>query len=136
MADDTKYPRDFLYVPKNFGSDLEARWRDDSAPKEIGALGAAWYQHRYVLRARPRIVEVFGNEMNFANAISELIKAPYSVGNVTGRLNGSRWARMEDYMLWTQLLGGRCFHRIKKRKKALPPPELMGSSLRPEPRPR
>ena len=120
-------PRDFLLTPTAFGKKRSARWRDDVPGGLTGQLGAAWVQHNYALEARGRLSEM-GLTMV---ALQAKLAADYpgiteDEQVLRKKLNGQMWVQMDDYMLWTQVLGARCIYYSKDRSAWLPPRNLMG----------
>jgi hypothetical protein len=127
-------PRDFLLTPTVFGKKRSARWRDDVPGALTGKLGAAWVQHNYVLEARGRLAELGYSMVSFqAKLAADYPGITEDEQILRKQLNGQMWAQMDDYMLWTQVLGARCIYYSKDRGAWLPPEHLTGpgKSLRP-----
>ncbi len=123
-------PRNFLLSPKQFGK-LSARWRDDYSPEQTGKLGAAWYQHCFVSLASDEIARKYTDNLTaFAEALADRFGVGSDPQDVQRKFRGARFAQMDDYMLWIQLIGNRCLPVYADRKAALPPSSLVGERPR------
>jgi hypothetical protein len=120
-------PRDFLISPDVFGKKRFARWRDDVPPALTGKLGAAWIQHLYSIEATDRLGELGLTNVGFQQRLAAEYDGITEDEQVLRKqLRGHMWAQMDDYMLWTQVLGARCIYYSKDRAGWLPPRDLMG----------
>ena len=109
-----------------------ARWRPDCLPSQTGLLAAAWFQHRYVLRARTELNKRYkdGSLVQFASELHVRFEVGDDPQTIQRKFSGARRAHMEDYLLWSQVLGARCLYVVRDRKDALPPPDQIGPEER------
>lgn len=121
-------PRDLLLSPGAFGKEPTARWRDDVPPSMTGKLGAAWVQHNYSMNARGRLGVLNLTMVGFQQQLAEYFPGiTEDEQTLRKQLNGHLWIQMDDYMLWTQVLGARCIYYSTDRSGWLPPPQLVGT---------
>lgn len=91
-------PRNYLVEPSNFGHDAKALWKPIK-PSDRARVGAAFYQHSVVIKARKRLVPSgFANVAQFGNLLAD-------PQGLTKKFVGSRRAQMDDYLMWAYHLG-------------------------------
>jgi hypothetical protein len=91
-------PRAYLIDPSTFGHDPNALWKPYK-PSDKAKLGAAFYQHSVVIKARKRLVP-----SGFAS-VAQFGKLFADPQGLTKKFVGSRRAQMDDYLVWAYHLG-------------------------------
>lgn len=115
-------PRQLLWEPKDFGRNTGSPWKPFDVHVDVGTVSSAYFQHLLAFAARKGIKATFGDSpAAFANVLVESYGMPKTTPQLVNKLLlGERAGRIDDYLVWVQVLGARILPKWDARKKALP----------------